>query len=129
MYLTRYLEEAGKLDQAEAVLRRARQLTNAAEVSVVLELDAIEAKLLAPRGLFADAEQLARRAHIAASSTDLYFAHVFAASSLAQILELAGRTAEAQEKFAYALGVANAKGDHVYAGRIRARLGELATVA
>jgi tetratricopeptide (TPR) repeat protein len=121
--LTRYLEEAGKLDEAEAVLRRAQHLTNAAEVSDLIELDAIEAQLLARRGRLEDAEELARRAHVAASSTDLYFAQVFAVSSLALVVELAGRTAEAQKEFEHAVGVAEAKGDTAYASRLRARLG------
>jgi class 3 adenylate cyclase/tetratricopeptide (TPR) repeat protein len=129
LYLTKYLEEAGKLDEAEAVLSRARQLTNAAEVSDVIQLDSIDAQLLARRGRLEDAEELARRAHVAASSTDLYFARVFAASSLALVAELAGRTVEAQEEFEYALGLAEAKGDTEYASRLRARLDKLATVA
>jgi class 3 adenylate cyclase/tetratricopeptide (TPR) repeat protein len=121
LFLARYLEEQGKLDEAEAVLRRARQLTNPAEVRDALGLDAIEARLLAQRGRIADAEKLARRAHAAASPTDLYMAHIVAASSLAFVLELAGRMAEAQEEIEYALGVAEAKGDTVYASRLRAR--------
>jgi tetratricopeptide (TPR) repeat protein len=64
MYLTRYLEEAGKLDQAEAVLRRARQLTNAAEVSVVLELDAIERSCLRRE----DCSQMQNSSHAALTS-------------------------------------------------------------
>jgi tetratricopeptide (TPR) repeat protein len=129
LYLTKYLEEAGKLDEAEAVFRRTRQLTNAAEVSDVIQLDSIEAQLLVRGGRLEDAEELARRAHVAANSTDLYFARVFAASSLALVVELAGRTEEAQQEFEYALGIAEAKGDREYASRLRAHLGKLATVA
>jgi class 3 adenylate cyclase/tetratricopeptide (TPR) repeat protein len=128
LFLASYLEEQGKLEEAQVVLRHARQLTNPAEVFDVVGLDAIEARLLARRGRFDDAEQLARRAHVAASSTDLYFARVLAASSLALVLELAGRTAEAQKEFEYALGVAEAKGDTVYASRLRARLDEVAAL-
>jgi class 3 adenylate cyclase len=128
LYLTSYLEEQGKLDEAEAVLRRARQLTNPADVFVAIGLDAIEARLLARRGRLDDAEKLARRAQVAGSSTDLYIARVFAASSLALALELAGRRAEAQEELEYALVVAEAKWDTVYAGRLRDRLNELAAL-
>ena len=120
LFLASYLEEQGKLDEAEAVLRRARRLTNPAEVFQALGLDAIEARLLARRRRIADAERLARRARAAASPTDLYMAHIVAASSLAFVLELAGRSNEAQEKIESALGVAEAKGDAVYASRLRA---------
>ena len=128
LQLASYLEEQGKIEEAEAALVRARQLTNLAEVSDAVGLDAIEARLLARRGRLDDAEQCARRAHAGASSTDLYFARVFAASSLALVLELAGRTAQAQEELEYALCVAEAKGDTVYASRLRARLDEVAAL-
>jgi ATP/maltotriose-dependent transcriptional regulator MalT len=127
--LAGYLEEQEKLDEAELALRRARELTNVAEVFDAVGLDAVEARLLARRGLFEQAEALGRRARTAADSTDLYFAHVAAASSLAQVLEAAGRAADACTHYEYALAAAESKEDLVYAGLLRARLEQLEPVA
>jgi tetratricopeptide (TPR) repeat protein len=128
LYLAIYLEEQGSIEEAEAALRRARQLTNRAEISDAVGLDAVEARLLARRGELADAERRARNARRAADSTDLHEARLRAASSLAFVLELAGRTSEAYEQLEYALSVAEAKGDIVSAGRIRTRMDELVGV-
>jgi class 3 adenylate cyclase len=128
LQLASYLEEQGKLDDAQAVLRHARQLTNPAEVFDAVGLDALEARLLGRRGRLDAAERLARRARESASATDLYLAHVLAASSLALVLGLEGRTAEAQEELEYAIGIAEAKGDTVLASRLHTRLDELAQV-
>jgi tetratricopeptide (TPR) repeat protein len=129
VHFASYLEEQGKIEEAEAALRRARQLTNPAEVFDAVGLDAIEARLLARRGRLEEAESLARRACAAADATDLYLPRVVAASSLGLVLEHAGRTAEAQEQLEHAVGVAEAKGDSVYASLLGARLDELAAMA
>jgi tetratricopeptide (TPR) repeat protein len=129
LYLATYLEDQGKTEEAEVALRRARQLTNLAEVFDAVGLDATEARLLARRGEIAKAERLARHARRTADSTDLYEAHLRAASSLAFVLELAGRTSEAYDEVEHALGVAEAKRDTVYASRLRARLDELTAAA
>jgi tetratricopeptide (TPR) repeat protein len=126
--LAGYLEEQAKLDEAEAVLGHARELTNVAEVYDAVGLDAVEARLLARRGRIEEAEVLGRRARSLAASTDLYVAIVTAASSLAQVLELAGRSREAYAEYAHAISVAEAKEDIVYTRRLNARLKELETV-
>jgi class 3 adenylate cyclase/tetratricopeptide (TPR) repeat protein len=129
LYLAEYLEANGKVEEADVVLRRARELTNAAEAADAVGLDAVEARIFARRGKLARAEQLARAAWDAAGSIEIYEANLRAASALSFVFEAAGRPQEARAALKDALEIAEKKGDAVSTRRLRTQIEEASSEA
>ena len=91
----------------------------------VVGIDALEARLLARRGRFEEAERLARKACAAAEKTNFLLTRRLAGLSLVTVLELKGEPEEARRELERLLALFEAKWDVVMAGRLKERLGEL----
>ena len=83
----------------------------------------VQAKVLAQRGDFENAERLAREAIEAAGRSDYLDLHARAIEDLVEVLRLAGRSAEALAELEHATRLHEQKGNLVSVARTRA-LGE-----
>ena len=85
----------------------------------------VRAKVLARRGELGEAETLSREAVAIGGETHLTESIGDAHADLAEILELAGRPADAQAELEAALALYERKGHVLSANRMRARLDSL----
>lgn len=87
----------------------------------------VQAKLVAQRGDFAQADRLAREAIALAARSDYLDLHARAIEDLVEVLRLAGRSREALDELGPAIGLHDQKGNVVAAARTRALKEHLAS--
>ena len=117
-------EEAGRLSEIAAAAA-----ADSEDVAAQGEWRRARATALARKGSTADAERLAREATTLAAATDCPLAQTSALLTLARVLRLASRPAEAQQAARDALAVAGRKGDLASSSLARALLGDLRSAA
>jgi class 3 adenylate cyclase/tetratricopeptide (TPR) repeat protein len=114
-----------RYDEAEEMLLAGAELGASDDVSTQVLTRSVLAKILARRGLSAQAEVLAREAAERAAETEYVDLRGNSLLALGEVLSLAGRVDEAAEAMQKALDLWEAKGNLVFAARTRKRLGEL----
>jgi tetratricopeptide (TPR) repeat protein len=115
----------GRLDEAEAAVAKSRDATTTDDHSAQALRRAAEAKILARRGKFDEAEKLAREGVDHVNRTDELNNWGLVRESLGEVLSRAGRADDAAEALRDALDVFERKGNRVAAARVRGRLEEL----
>ena len=110
------------LDEADRWCATSEDAAAADDLAAQIEWRAVRAKVMARRGAPEDAVALAREAVGIAERTDFVTIHGDACVDLAETLELAGRSDEAQEALRRALDLYERKGNLVSAERARSRL-------
>jgi tetratricopeptide (TPR) repeat protein len=120
------LYELGDLEAAWTLAERAEELGASDDIATVLIVLEVRAKVLARRGDFAEAERLAREAVELSRTVAIVEAKGQAYEDLAEVLALAGKTAEAVQALEEALAIYEAKGAVALIERVRRRLSELA---
>ena len=112
----------GRWDEAEAVAQRTLELATAEDFDPHYHARAVLAKVRARRGEFAEAERLAREAVAIVEPTDWHHQRGDAFASLGEVLELAGRQADARTAYEQALTCFERKQALPEAQAMRARL-------
>jgi hypothetical protein len=125
LQLAEILYQAGRFEDVETLCAKGRALTTPEDLINFVYLDMIESGMAARRGQHGEAEELARRAVARAETTDFYWARGSSRTRLAEVLALAGRSAEASEAAASGLGHYDTKGDISGAAVARTRLAAL----
>jgi tetratricopeptide (TPR) repeat protein len=120
--LAQALYAQGRFDDAEGFCRTSRDAAAADDLSAQVECKSASAKILARHGRGEEAEALARDAVALVAATDLLTHHGDAMLDLAEVLELGGKTAEAQAANREALELYERKGNLVSAKRAESRL-------
>ena len=115
----------GRLDEAEVAVALSRDATTTDDHSAQALRRGAEAKILARRGKFDEAERLAREAVDYIDRTDELNNRGLMRETVGEVLSRAGRADDAAESLEDALGVFEQKGNSVAAERVRARLEEL----
>jgi predicted ATPase/DNA-binding SARP family transcriptional activator len=121
-----YLE--GRFDEAELLSRTSEELGAPDDVINEMLWRQVRAKTLAQRGEFASAEELARRAVELGATTDALNGRGDSLMDLGEVLQLAGRSADAAAAIGEAPGLYEQKGNLASARRARERLREFAVV-
>ncbi|HMI98635.1 MAG TPA: adenylate/guanylate cyclase domain-containing protein [Gaiellaceae bacterium] len=124
--LAQSLYELARFDEAEQFAEAGREAAATDDVSSQSLWRGVKAKVLARRGELARAEGLAREGVALMESTEFLMHHAWALSDLGEVLELAGRPAEAGDVFRRAIELHEQKGNVVMAARIGERLSRLA---
>jgi class 3 adenylate cyclase/tetratricopeptide (TPR) repeat protein len=119
-WLARDLCRIGRFDEAEECLRRPVEVEP--NLALRFQGSAAEALILAERGEFERAEAAVRDAVAAGAETDSLEIQARTHEDLATVLERAGRTHEAEEALAVALGRYERKKIVPLARQVRARL-------
>ena len=122
--LARAIYAQGRFEEAEPFTYASEELAGTADVASQISWRAVRAEILARRREFAAAEELARGAVALAEQTDGLNSQARALMDLAEVLELAGRVAEAQPVLEHALDLLERKGNAVSAGKARTVLNE-----
>jgi len=122
LHLADLLYEQGRLDEAEDLCRLGRDLTTPDDLINFIYVDMIEGGLCAHRGKSEDALERLRQAVQRSDGTDFYWARAASRVRLAEVLALAGCSAEAGKAAAAGLAGFAAKGDIAGAALTRARL-------
>jgi predicted ATPase/DNA-binding SARP family transcriptional activator len=117
----------GKLDEAEEFTRECENACRANDVHSQILWRAIRAKVLARRGQLDQAEGLAREAVALAERADFMLAHAEATADLGEVLELAGKPAEAIRALESAASIYERKGVVIAVTLTRARIDEIAS--
>jgi class 3 adenylate cyclase/tetratricopeptide (TPR) repeat protein len=112
----------GRYDDAEAAVRLSRESATSDDFDAQAGWRCAEAKLLAQRRRFDEAEQLAREAIATIDRSDELNSQANIRMGLAEVLRLAGRTDEARGVLAEALARYQQKGNDVMAEQARALL-------
>jgi len=120
--LAEALYRQGRFDEATPYCELARDIGFADDLEVQVRWRYVYAKLLAQRKQFDQAEELVREAVTRAARTDWYLVHADALVALADVLELAGRGAEAVPFLREALELYERKQTVLDAERTRDRL-------
>jgi tetratricopeptide (TPR) repeat protein len=115
-----------RLDDAEELAQAAEEHTSSDDVAAQMLWRQVRAKILARRGAFEPAEQLARDAVSLAESTDMLNMHADALADLAEVYRLGRRIEEARQQLERALGLYEEKGNVIAVARVRRRVEELA---
>jgi DNA-binding SARP family transcriptional activator len=115
----------GKEDEAEAVIRKARDLAADDDVDAQTSWRIAEARLLARRGSAAESESLARAAVDLSASTDMLNRSGRSLLALAEALLRRGDDEEATEVIDEAIGMFERKGNVVSADTARTLRGNL----
>jgi class 3 adenylate cyclase/tetratricopeptide (TPR) repeat protein len=115
----------GRFEDAEAAVRISRDASTSDDYNAQALWRCAEAKLLAQRGRFDEAEQLAREAVATIDRIDEVNNHAHVRMGLVEVLRLAERTAEAIPVLEEALGLYEQKGNEVMSDQARAVLHEL----
>ena len=116
-----------RLEEAEAAVRVSRDAATSDDYDAQGLWRCAEAKVLARRGQFEEAERLAREAIDQIDRTDEVNHHAEVRMGLVEVLRLAGRADEAGGALGEALARYEQKGNEVMTGRARALLDELST--
>ncbi|HEX5949272.1 MAG TPA: adenylate/guanylate cyclase domain-containing protein [Actinomycetota bacterium] len=114
--------EQGRFEEAERHAAVSEEAGASDDVATQLLVRGVRAKLAARRGSFEEAEALARSALELAARTEAPNFHGHAWLDLAEVLRLAGRTAEASAALQEAARQFEAKGNVVSAARARGLL-------
>jgi tetratricopeptide (TPR) repeat protein len=115
----------GKLDEAEEWAQKGKELGGRDDATTQIQSRVVRAKVLARRGLHAEAERMAREGVVLADDTQSLIGQADARRDLAEVLELAGRREEATAVLREALERYERKGALVPAERARERLAAL----
>jgi tetratricopeptide (TPR) repeat protein len=118
------LSEQGRLDEAEAAVRRSREAATSDDFNAQAAWRASQAKILARRGELAEAEQLAREAIEIIDRSDELSHQGDLRVGLAEVLRLAGRTDESIRVLEQALERYEQKENRVAADATRMLLAE-----
>jgi DNA-binding SARP family transcriptional activator len=118
----------GRFEEAELLSRTSEELGAPDDVSNEMLWRQLRAKTLAQRGEFASAEELAKRAVQLGATTDALNWRGDSLMDLGEVLQLAGRSADATAAIGEALHLYQKKGNLASARRARERLHEFATV-
>ncbi len=121
-FLAQALCALDRLDEADALAGRAADLGASDDVVTQMLWRQVRAKVLARRGVDAEAERLAREAVAMGAETDLLNWQGDAYADLAEVLVLGGRLAEARVVLEEAVERFDRKGNLAMAARTRARL-------
>jgi class 3 adenylate cyclase/tetratricopeptide (TPR) repeat protein len=128
--LAQALYASDRFEEADAWAGRGQELESASgEQWAHLVWRQVKGKVLARRGEHAEAQRLAREAVAIADETDLLDPAGDAHADLAEVLELAGKRAEAAAALEQALDRFERKGNLVSAQRVRTRLTRLRAAA
>ena len=117
----------GQLDEAEEFASTAEALSAADDVLSQMLWRQTRARLLARRGMHADAERLALAAVSLAEDTDMLNWHGRARADLAEVYELADRPDDARRQLELALDLYELKGNRVASTVVRERLEAVAS--
>jgi DNA-binding SARP family transcriptional activator/tetratricopeptide (TPR) repeat protein len=115
----------GRYDEADELARDAERTARPNDVHSHIVWRGTRAKVLARRGELDAAEALAREAVAYAAKSDFLHSHADALTDLAEVLQLAGRTAEAAAAVDEAMHLHEQKGNVVAAARARSFLEDL----
>jgi DNA-binding SARP family transcriptional activator len=126
--LARALLEQRRIDEAEALARESAEMADPGDIVTHMYWRRVSALIHAEHGDHAAAEELVREAVALASDTDFVIDHGDALVDLADVLQIAGRTAEASKVVADALTLYELKGNVVSARRVRGRFAATASV-
>jgi ATP/maltotriose-dependent transcriptional regulator MalT len=121
----RTLFAEGRYDEAEHYTRASEAAAHPNDVLSHIFWRSTRAKVLAHRGDFGVAEDLAREAVAFAEQSDFLNGHAEALMDLAEVLELAGKSDQTAGVIDQALELYERKGNIVMAERARARSAEL----
>jgi tetratricopeptide (TPR) repeat protein len=124
-YLVDALARQGRAEEVAPLLDAVAQRSIEDDMDAQIGLARAEAKILAHRGRFEDAERRARDAVADAEQTEYLDLRGRALWDLAEVLELAGRPADATEALEGALDAYERKGHVAMAERVRERLAGL----
>jgi tetratricopeptide (TPR) repeat protein len=119
----------GRAEEAAPLVERAADWAIADDLDPQISWRRVKAKLLARRGEFENAEQLARKAVELAGRTDFVLDHARALEDLAEVLRLAGRPHDALAELEHAIRLCEQKGDLASAAKAQALLAELRRTA
>jgi tetratricopeptide (TPR) repeat protein len=120
--LAHVLYEQGRLDDAWAFTRAAKDATAANDLSAQIMWRAVRARLLARKGEMAEAKGLSAEAVALAAPTDWLTDRADALLSQAQVLRMAGDTRAAMGAFEDAIGLYVRKGNTIGARHARSSL-------
>jgi class 3 adenylate cyclase/tetratricopeptide (TPR) repeat protein len=120
--LAEALRAAGRAEEAEAVLDEVETLADVNDFDPQARLRWVRALILVRRGEMEEAERLAREAVAIVEATDYIDARGDALAALAEVLDVAGRHAEAVKEWQAALGCYERKGNVVRAAQVREHL-------
>ena len=112
----------GRYDEAEAIATRVADLAAVDDFDPLYHWRSVEARVLARRGEFGEAERLAREAVAIVEPTDWHYMRGEAFAALGEVLELAGRGEEARAAYEQALACFEKKEAVADADPLRARL-------
>jgi tetratricopeptide (TPR) repeat protein len=116
------LYELGRLDEAEEWARKGSEVGDSEDAATQMLARQVQAKVLARRASYGEAESMAREAVSLADGTDWLVHQGDARRDLAEVLELAGRREEATVALREALEYYERKGAAVPAGQVREHL-------
>jgi tetratricopeptide (TPR) repeat protein len=125
-YLADVVYRQGRFDEAESWAEIARLLSAPQDAVSQALWRSVRARVLARRGQFEDAEEVARDAVRTMEGTDQLDLRGDVCMARAEVLALAGRPAEARSTLAEAVRLYKAKGNIVSAGRAREAMADLA---
>jgi class 3 adenylate cyclase/tetratricopeptide (TPR) repeat protein len=120
--LARAVYAQGRLDEALELTRAAEELSDEDDVVSQAYWRSVRARVLARSGQLDDGMRLAREAVTILSATDILARRAEALIDLAEILELAGRGADARAALDDAIALLDQKEHHVGLERARAAL-------
>jgi class 3 adenylate cyclase/tetratricopeptide (TPR) repeat protein len=119
------LYELGRYSEAEHFASLSFELTSTLDIASHAKAGAVNAKLLAVRGEYEAGERVAREAAELASTTDSLFMQAQVLMSLADVLRLASRDADAIPIIRRVVAISQQKGDLVTATKAKTRLAVL----
>jgi tetratricopeptide (TPR) repeat protein len=120
--LAQALYAQDRLEEAETFCRASRDAAAADDLSAQVEWRSVQAKMLARQDRREEAESLATEAVALVAATDFLTYHGDAMLDLAEVLELSGKSEEAQAANRGGLQLYERKGNLVSAERARSRL-------
>jgi predicted ATPase len=127
--LAQCLIDLGETEEAENALRIAAETGAPDDVVTQVPLKAARARLVARGGALADAESMAREAVREAEAVEYGVLVPDAHLALGDVLRLAGRPNEAAAEWRAMIAFVEARGNRLYAGRLRRELEELEQTA
>jgi tetratricopeptide (TPR) repeat protein len=119
------LYELGELDAAFDAAAHGLELGASDDAYTQILTRGVQAKVLARRGSFEKAEELAREGCKLADATDMSCSRGGAYEDLGHVLYLAGKTAEAEAAIEHAVEIYEAKGAVAMSERVRRMAAEL----
>jgi class 3 adenylate cyclase/tetratricopeptide (TPR) repeat protein len=115
----------GRYDEAHQLSELTERITIEGDVDAEVRWRQLRAKTLARRGIYDEAEALARDAIRIVAPTDYLDLHADATFALAEVLRLAGRTSDAAAALRETLELCRRKGNLVRATQAESSLAEL----